>query len=249
MEADSLFSINGCVIIVTGAARGNGRAILDGIRRSGGVAVGLDLQQGEAGDTDFFQCDLMDWSSVKTAVDSIIQRYGRLDGLVNNAGISLESKFPYKQEDELNFRKMFEVNLYCAFKLSSYCAAYLAQSERASIINVTSLGAHFAFKNNPWYQISKAGLSQATKSLAIDLCAFGIRVNSIVPGYIHTKMTEKSFNDEELSRVRMQRCLLDRWGQSNDLVGPVIFLLSRASSYVNGTNLVVDGGWSVSSGV
>ena len=102
-----------------------------------------------------------------------------------------------------------------------------------------------AFPQNPAYVATKAGLSQLTKSAAYDLAKYGIRANSIAPGYIHTDMTDQSYNDPHAHEERKKRTILDRWGTCDDLVGASIFLASDASSYITGQELFVDGGWSV----
>jgi len=125
----------------------------------------------------------------------------------------------------------------------------MASQKAGSIINITSLGAELAFPNNPAYQISKAGLRQFTKAIARDWGESGIRANNICPGYIKTTMTAKSFSNEELNKQRKNYTLLKRWGLSKDLLGPAIFLISEASSYITGTDIYVDGGWTANSGL
>ena len=115
-----------------------------------------------------------------------------------------------------------------------------------SIINITSISAHFGFSDNPAYAASKGGLSALTRALAKDWAKYGIRVNNICPGYIHTAMTEKSFNDQELYKERMDRVMIKRYGEPEDLVGAAVFLASDASSYITGSDIFVDGGWSAS---
>jgi 2-deoxy-D-gluconate 3-dehydrogenase len=112
-----------------------------------------------------------------------------------------------------------------------------------SIVNVTSLGAHQGFPQNPSYQASKAALRQLTRAMALDFGDFGVRVNSLCPGYIETAMTSTSHDDAGARAARAERTILGRWGRPDDLVGPCRFLLSDASSYVTGIDLPVDGGW------
>ncbi|MDA9772570.1 SDR family oxidoreductase, partial [Amylibacter sp.] len=115
--------------------------------------------------------------------------------------------------------------------------------------NITSLGAELGFPDNPSYQMSKAGLRQLTKALARDWGEFGIRANNICPGYIKTAMTTKSFNDIKLNKQRSDNTLLKRWGEPEDLIGPALFLVSDASSYMTGTDIYVDGGWTANGGL
>ena len=103
----------------------------------------------------------------------------------------------------------------------------------------------FGFPDNPAYISSKTGLSGLTRSLAYDYADLGIRVNNLVPGYFKTDMTKKSFDDPSKRKDRETSTLLNRWGNPKELIGPAIFLASNASSYVTGTDLIVDGGWSI----
>jgi NAD(P)-dependent dehydrogenase (short-subunit alcohol dehydrogenase family) len=114
---------------------------------------------------------------------------------------------------------------------------------RGSIVTVTSIGSLLGFPNNPGYVASKGGLRMMSKALALDLGKFNVRVNNLVPGYVHTDMTTASYSDPLKSKERAERTMLGRWGQVGDLIGAAIYLASDASSYVTGTDLVVDGGW------
>lgn len=119
----------------------------------------------------------------------------------------------------------------------------MKQGGGGSIVNVTSLGAHLGFPVNRTYQASKAALAQLTRAMAIDFGGWGVRVNSICPGYVATAMTRASYDDAEANRARAARTILGRWAIPDDLVGPCQFLLSDASAYVTGIELPVDGGW------
>lgn len=112
-----------------------------------------------------------------------------------------------------------------------------------SVINITSIGSYLGFPGNPAYIASKGGIRALTKALALDYASKKIRVNNIVPGYIHTPMAEKSYLDEKSNRERLDRMMIKRWGEAEDLVGAAIYLSSDASSYVTGIDLIIDGGW------
>jgi 2-deoxy-D-gluconate 3-dehydrogenase len=147
--------------------------------------------------------------------------------------------------DRNNFLETLSINALAPLRLGWVVAQVMKFPEGCggSIVNVTSLGAHLGFPDNPAYQASKAALSQITRAMAVDFGKFGVRVNSICPGYMVTAMTSASYNDPITNEARSSRVILDRWGQSEDLVGPCQFLLSDASQYVTGTDLPVDGGW------
>jgi gluconate 5-dehydrogenase len=241
------FSVANRVVVITGSNRGNGFAIANGLSNAGAKVVRIDLTFNNKLNSEDIEFDLTNQKEIKSLVEHIAQKYGRIDGLVNNAGISLASANPYA--DESTYEKTLSINLHAAFTFCSSVCPIMASHKFGSIVNITSLGAELAFPNNPSYQISKAGLRQLTKVLARDWGEFGIRANNICPGYINTAMTAKSFTDTELYKKRKNNTLIKRWGESTDLVGPAIFLISNASSYITGTDIYVDGGWTANGGL
>ena len=118
-----------------------------------------------------------------------------------------------------------------------------SSDKKSSIVNLTSIASEFGFPDNPGYVASKGGVKSLTKSLAIDYAKLNIRVNCISPGYIHTNMTNESYLNPIKYNERLNRTILNKWGNVNDLVGASIFLLSDASSYITGSEILVDGGW------
>jgi len=238
---EKLFSVKDKVAIVTGSNRGNGYAIASGLSDAGATVIRVDLSFNSNLKTDDFEFDLHDTKMIKSLIEKIFNKYGRIDALVNNAGISLNSNNPY--DDREVYEKTLTVNLHSAFELCCEICPIMARNKSGSILNITSLGAELGFPNNPSYQISKAGLKQLTKAVARDWGEQNIRANSICPGYIKTSMTNVSYNDKELNAQRQSRMIIQRWGESNDLVGPTIFLISDASRYITGTDIYVDGGW------
>jgi NAD(P)-dependent dehydrogenase (short-subunit alcohol dehydrogenase family) len=127
----------------------------------------------------------------------------------------------------------YKVNLLAPYRIMQKVARSMVHKKSGSIINITSLASEFGFPGNPAYVAFKGALKQLTKAAACDLASYGIRVNSIGPGYIRTNMTNQ----------RTDRTMLGRWGESKDLIGAVIFLSSDAASYITGQDLYVDGGW------
>ncbi len=120
-------------------------------------------------------------------------------------------------------------------------APYL--NKNASIVGISSIGGQLGFPNNTAYQASKAGIDAMMRSLAVDLAHLNIRANHINLGYFKAPMTQVSFNDSMLRKERENRIILSRWGEMNEFIGPVCFLLSDASSYITATGINVDGGW------
>jgi NAD(P)-dependent dehydrogenase (short-subunit alcohol dehydrogenase family) len=234
------FAVGGRVIVVTGAGGGIGGAVAAGLARAGAHVYGLDLHYDGAPPFRATICDVTDERSLRGVVDGIVAEHGRVDGLVNAAGISLPRDDAYGREQ---FQETMSVNTLAPLRLGRMVAEIMKQRQGGSIVNVTSLGAHLGFPDNPAYQASKAALLQVTRAMALDFGAWGVRVNSVCPGYVATAMTRASYADPEANRARSARTMLSRWGEPEDFVGPCQFLLSDASSYITGIDLPVDGGW------
>jgi len=239
-----IFDVKDKVIVVTGSGRGNGKAIAEGFLKNGSIVCFIDKyfekmpkKRKKHYEIEF---DLRNTKDIPELVNNIYLRFNTIDVLVNNAGISLSSKNPY---DEEILDQTLSINLKAAYILCHQVCLLMSKKRGGSIINITSLGAELGFPDNPSYQTSKAALKQLTKALARDWGEYGIRINNLCPGYILTSMTRKSYDDDKLREERSKRMILGRWGTPNDLVGPCIFLASNASSYITGSDIYVDGGW------
>ena len=249
---DNLFSLQGKFAVVTGASRGLGRAIAEALLRAEAtvILVGSNERRLEETTQSFvneklkafsFRCDLADPLQINELVDYVTQQHRRIDVLVNNAGVTLPNELlDYPDE---SWRETLQVNLNAPFQLSKRLARLMVDQGSGSIINITSISAERGFPNNPAYVAAKGALKQLTKSMAVDLGPFGIRVNNLGPGYFKTDMSQASWNDPKLREERSSHTLLGRWGDPGDLAGAIIFLASAASRYVTGQDLYVDGGW------
>lgn len=184
-------------------------------------------------------CDIRDGTAIQLLIDDIHTAEGRLDILVNAAGITLPSKVSENPSEA--FRETLANNLTAIYECCRLAAAGMKAG--GSIINVTSIGALLGFPGNPGYVAAKGGLAAMTRALAMDLGSSQIRVNNLVPGYVRTAMTAGSYDDPARRKARQARTILGRWGVAEDFVGAAIFLASDASSYVTGTDVIVDGGW------
>jgi NAD(P)-dependent dehydrogenase (short-subunit alcohol dehydrogenase family) len=235
-----LFTLSGRVALVTGASRGIGHALADGLAAAGARTIGIARSATAAPfrhSVTYLVADVRE--GVEPMIEDLINRFGALDILVNAAGISLA---PEAQPDALlAFDWTLETNLRSAYAVC--LAAAKVMRPGSSIINVTSIGAHAGFPDNPGYVAAKGGLRSLTQALAVDLGPRGIRVNALAPGYIHTDMTAASHADPLLHEARRQRTCLGRWGEPDDLVGGCVFLASGASGYMTGQSLIIDGGW------
>jgi len=230
--------------IVTGAARGNGSAIALRLRERGHYVVGVDREPIAGAQADCALAgDVLDEATIAAAFDAALAHGGGEVHLVNNAGIT-QPGFP--QPDAV-WQSTIDVNLTAPFRWSRSFGARAAEGKirAGGIVFIGSLATQLGFPKNPAYQASKAGALGLTRAFAYDLGGFGIRVNCVSPGYIHTAMTEGSFRNPELNLARRRHTLLDRWGQPEDVANAVAFLCDPASSYITGINLPVDGGWMV----
>lgn len=243
---DSLFSIAEKKCIVTGASRGIGYAIARGFASAGATVLGIgrsELADEEKGQNfEYQQCDIVDRFQVEALISAFAEKHGAIDIIVNAAGITaplVDGVF-----DAESFSKTIATNL-SAVNLISNLALNALKKNGGSIINVSSIASVQGFPGNPAYVASKGGLSALSRAMAVDFAKFNIRVNNLVPGYILTSMTRKSYEDEVKNLQRIQRTLLGRWGNVNDLVGAAIFLASPSASYITGSDIVVDGGWLV----
>ena len=237
-----LFNIKNFVTIVTGSGRSIGLKIAAGFYEYGAkvIRIDLNLKKHKLYKFDDYIIDLTKQKLVDRCVNEIKHKYGRIDVLINNAGVTTNSTNFY---DEKILKKTLSVNLIAAYNLSNKVCKIMSKRKKGSIINITSLAAERGFIGNPAYQVSKAGLKQLTKALACDWGQKNIRINNVCPGYIKTPMTMRSFKNSKLKKNRDTRMILKRWGEPKDLVGPCIFLASDSSSYITGSDIFVDGGW------
>jgi NAD(P)-dependent dehydrogenase (short-subunit alcohol dehydrogenase family) len=236
----SAFSLADQNAVVTGASRGIGAAIAAGLKDAGAVVFALSRSGTAPQGVTAIACDLSDDAAIAHAFGMIEAQRGRLDVLVNAAGISLPAQ---SGESELaRFRTTIATDLTGVY--ATILAAYpLLKTAGGSIINVTSINSVRGFPGNPGYVAAKAGLAGLTRALAADYAADGIRVNALAPGYVATEMTAKSFADPAMHEDRRRHTMLGRWGQPADMVGAAVFLASQASAYITGQEIFVDGGW------
>lgn len=247
----TMFSLHGQVAVITGATKGLGQAMALALAEAG---ADIALIQRSAGDTatkesveavgrrcEIILCDLAEMEQVKQVMDQVDRLFGRVDILVNNGGIQRRS--PADTFEEADWDDVLDVNLKTVFLLCQQAGRRMIAQRRGKIINIASLLSFQGGMRVPAYAAAKGGVAQLTKALANEWAAHGITVNAIAPGYMATEMNEALLKDETRNRQILERIPAGRWGSAEDLRGSVVFLASRASDYVNGHVLVVDGGW------
>lgn len=241
---ENLFSLKDKVSLIVGGGRGIGYAIANGFESHGSKVAVFDKEFPEIFRQNIYT-DSVDLSSEKLiteAINRFYKKFNVVNVLVNCAGITLPNiAHEYKTDD---WQKTLDINLNAVFFMSrSIGDLMIKQKTGGSIINVTSIGAEQGFPMNPAYCAAKGGLKQLSKALAYDWGSYGIRVNNLVPGYTNTPMNKKSWNNPQLKSDRENSTFLNRWAQPDEMIGPAVFLASNASSYITGSDLIVDGGW------
>jgi len=201
-----------------------------------------DRIEGAGGVAHAITGDLSNPQTPAAIVAEALERFGRIDILVNNAGtIRRAPAVDYSEED---WAAVIEVNLSSVFRLSQLAGRHMIDNKRGGkIVNIASLLSFQGGITVPAYAASKGGVAQLTKALANEWAKHGINVNAIAPGYMRTNNTAALQADETRNRQILERIPAGRWGEPEDLAGAAVFLSSRASDYVNGHILVVDGGW------
>ena len=238
--------------LVTGAAHGNGRAIALGLAAHGAdvVVSDVDLAGAERTAADVrdqgrgawaFPLDVTDVEACNALARIVARDVGPIAILVNNAGIIIREGIDSPRAPE-NWRRVLDVNLTGVFNVTHAFLPALRET-RGAIVNLRSIASIVGVGGTLGYAPSKGGVKLLTQALARDLAADGIRVNAIAPGVIATAMTEATRNDPARLAGFMSRTPLGRVGQPEELVGPVVFLVSDMASYVNGVTLPVDGGF------
>jgi 2-deoxy-D-gluconate 3-dehydrogenase len=246
------FQLHGKVALVTGAGRGLGQAMAVGLAEAGADVAGLDVipleetqAQIEALGRRFLavSCNLRDATveELDETVAQVAEKMGGLDILVNNAGIIRRA--PALEFSEAYWDDVIQINLKALFFLSQAAARRMVESGGGKIISVASM---LSFQGGilvPSYTAAKSGVAGITRALANEWAAKGINVNAIAPGYMATDNTAPIRADPVRSKSILDRIPAERWGESNDLKGVVVFLASAASDYMHGTIVPVDGGW------
>jgi len=248
-----LFSVAGQIVVVSGGTRGIGYAIAAGFAQRGACVVvtgrtaaaaeaaAVSLREGAMFPPLGIACDVADSGQVKRLAESVTETFGRVDTLINVAGVNRRKPALDVTDDDYDY--ILDTNLRGAFLLSREIGRGMVERGRGCQINIASLNTDRPLKNVAPYAISKAGIAHLTRSLAVEWGSRGVRVNAIAPGFILTDLTKKLWSDETMQSWGTANTPLRRLGTPEDLVGTALFLASPASAFITGQILYVDGGF------
>jgi NAD(P)-dependent dehydrogenase (short-subunit alcohol dehydrogenase family) len=242
------FRLDGKVALVTGASRGLGAGIADGLKEAGATVVGTSRDPESAarvaeqlGSVPVVM-DVTEVASVQAGIDRVASEFGRLDLLVNNAGLNIpQGVFDV---DEASWDDVIDTNLKGTFFSAQAAARQMVTGgEGGRIINVSSQAGVVGIEERSAYGASKGGVILLTKVLAIELAQHGITVNAVAPTFVATELARSTLEDPEWRERILSRIPLDRVGEVEDVAAAVVYLASPAASMVTGHTLLVDGGW------
>ncbi len=241
-------SFEGKVAVVTGAAQGIGKEIALAFARNKAKVVIFDLNEEalkatqqelcELSESAYYLVNVTDSAQVEEAINKVIDKFSKIDILINNAGITKDNLALRLSESDWD--KVLSVNLKGAFLCSKLCAKYMVKQRNGKIVNISSIIGVVGNAGQANYSASKAGLIGLTKSFAKELGARNICVNAVAPGYIQTKMTEVL--SDKVKQEMLGRIPLKKLGKPEDVANAVVFLASDSADYITGQVLIIDGG-------
>lgn len=244
------FQLDGKKVLVTGAGRGLGRAIADGLAGHGATVYGTSrahatsLEIAERYGTAPLSIDLSETATIPAFVSGLLELSGGIDMLVNNAGINIPK--PAVKVTEQDWDTVFNTNLKGPFFLTVELAkSWIETGSPGAVVNVASQAGIVAIEHRSVYGASKSGLIHLTKTLALEWAAKGIRVNALAPTFVRTELTESTLSDPDWASRLLGRIPAGRFGEPEDVVGAVIYLLGGASSLVTGHTITIDGGYTI----
>lgn len=251
METDQLFDVSGKVALITGSSSGLGLAFAQCLAERGARVImngrdhrklrsAIDSLKSIHGHIAGYVFDITDPVETQNAIASIVREHGRIDVLVNNAGINIRA--PLHEFTDEDWDKVIGINLTGTYRVSKEVAPHMIRQKQGKIINIGSMQSELGRPTIAPYAASKGGVKMLTKGMATDWAGYNIQVNAIGPGYFKTELTRPLYENPEFDAWLCNRTPSKRWGDPSELFGALLFLASDASSYVNGQMIYVDGG-------
>ncbi len=247
-----IFSLKGRTSVITGGASGLGEAIALGLAGFGSDIMLLDMNVhglervkkriDKLGvECNTYQVDVTDIQSMTNARDKIVKNTSEINILINSAGMNIRKPILELEVDE--YRKVIDVNLTGTFISCKVFGEIMVNQGKGSIINLASIHGHIAMERQGGYASSKGGIIQLTKVLALEWAKHNVRVNALSPAHHKTPLVEEMVKNDVWYHEIVSRIPLDRFGEAYEIIGPIIFLASDASSFTTGIPLLTDGGW------
>jgi NAD(P)-dependent dehydrogenase (short-subunit alcohol dehydrogenase family) len=248
-----IFKLDGRVALITGGNRGLGFAMAQALAEAGASVVVTSRQEeralesaaalaGATGQrTMGLVVDVTGAEQIESMIQAVVKEFGRIDILVNNAGINIRK--PVEELDEASWDLVQHTNLKAPFLCSRAAARYMKEQRYGRIINISSMLGMVALPERSPYCASKGGLIQLTRVLALEWATHNITVNALCPGPLATELNIPVLNNPQANQFFLDHIPLGRWGRPEELGGAIVFLASDASSFMTGSALVIDGGW------
>lgn len=253
----SLFRLDDRNVAVIGAASGIGEAVARGAARQGAHVVALDVDEhglkgvkgrieDDGGSAEWRVLDIREGEDVEAVLGEVRSRLGSLDGVVSTPGVNVRKRIlDYTEED---FDRVVTLNLKGNFHVLQAAGAIMAEQKRGSIVLFSSIRSVVVEPGQSVYAATKAGIVQMVRTLAAELGESSVRVNAVAPGVVETPLTVPIQSNLDWHDAYARKSVLKRWASAEEMVGPTVFLLSDAASYVTGTVLFADGGWTAADG-
>ena len=249
-----LFRLDDHVAIITGGSKGLGKEMALGLAEAGATTVlcsrHLDECESVAGEVSELSgatsigmaADVTDEKDVERMFDAVVERFGRLDVLINSAGIN--ERHPIEDFPSEAFRQILEVNLTGTWLCCRAASRIMKEKRAGSVINISSVLGHVGLEERTAYCSSKAAVVGMTRTLALEWASFGVRCNALCPGPFLTEINVPLLKTPEKVESLLANTAFNRWGQLHEIRGAAVFLASAAASFMTGSSLLIDGGWS-----